>query len=56
LGPVPGIEGLFLATAFRSTVVVTPLIGELVTNLVTGGKCDLNIDNFLPERNLDYAH
>jgi sarcosine oxidase, subunit beta len=56
LGPVPGIEGLFLATAFRSTVVVTPLIGELVTKLVTGGKCDLNIDNFLPERNPDYAH
>jgi glycine/D-amino acid oxidase-like deaminating enzyme len=46
---------LFLATAFRSTVVVTPLIGELVTKLVTGGKCDLDIDNFLPERKLNYA-
>jgi sarcosine oxidase subunit beta len=56
LGPVPGIEGLFLATAFRSTVVVTPLIGEVVTQLITGGKCDLNVEDFLPERNLDYAH
>jgi sarcosine oxidase subunit beta len=56
LGPVPGIEGLFLATAFRSTVIVTPLVGELVTQLVTLGKCDLFIDDFLPERKPVHAH
>jgi sarcosine oxidase subunit beta len=56
LGPIPGIEGLFLATAFRSTVIVTSLVGELVTQLVTSGKCDLTIDNFLPERNPAHAH
>jgi glycine/D-amino acid oxidase-like deaminating enzyme len=56
LGPVPGIEGLFLATAFRSTVIVTPLVGELVTQLVTRGKCDLFIDDFLPERKAVHAH
>lgn len=56
LGPVAGIEGLFLATAFRSTVIVTPLVGELVAQLVTRGKCDLILDDFLPERNPDHAH
>jgi len=55
-GPVPGMEGLFLATAFRSTVIVAPLIGEMVTQLVTSGKCDLIIDDFLPERNSVHAY
>ena len=55
-GPVPDIEGLFLATAFRSTVIVAPLIGEMVTQLVTSGKCDLMIDNFQPERNSVHAY
>ncbi len=51
LGPVEGVEGLFLATAFRSTVIVTPLIGETITQLITTGKSDLDIHAFLPERN-----
>jgi glycine/D-amino acid oxidase-like deaminating enzyme len=55
-GPVAGIEGLFLATAFRSTVIVAPLIGEMVVQLVTSGKCDLIIDDFLPERNSAHAY
>ncbi|HUH97310.1 MAG TPA: FAD-binding oxidoreductase [Anaerolineales bacterium] len=55
LGPVQGIEGLLIATAFRSTVIVTPLIGETVAQLVTSGKCDLIIDDFLPERNRGHA-
>jgi sarcosine oxidase subunit beta len=50
LGPVADIQGLFLATAFRSTVVVTPLVGETVAQLITQGKSELNIDHFLPER------
>jgi len=56
LGPVAGIEGLYLATAFRSTVIVTPLVGEMVAQLVMSGKCDIVIDDFLPERNPDHAH
>ena len=48
--------GYSAATAFRSTVIVTPLVGELVAQLVTGGKCDLIIENFLPERNTDHAN
>lgn len=51
LGPVSDIENLYLATAFRSTVIVTPLIGETLAQLITTGKSDLDITSFLPERN-----
>lgn len=51
LGPVDGVEGLLIATAFRSTVIVTPLIGETIFQLITTGKSDLDIHAFLPERN-----
>ena len=52
LGPVAGYAGLFLATAFRSTVISTPLAGELIADLVTSGTCELNLDAFLPDRNI----
>lgn len=56
LGAVPGLDGLILATAFRSTVIISPLIGETVMQLVTRGNCDLDIEGFLPERNNKNAH
>ena len=37
-GPVDGIEGLILATAFKSTVIVTPLVGRIVAQWVMGGQ------------------
>ncbi|MDR3574341.1 MAG: FAD-binding oxidoreductase [Anaerolineaceae bacterium] len=52
LGPVAGCAGLFLATAFRSTVISTPLVGELMVDLVTRGACGLNLGPFLPDRNI----
>ncbi|RPI85769.1 MAG: FAD-binding oxidoreductase [Chloroflexi bacterium] len=55
LGPSSRYQGLFLAAGFRSTVIVTPLIGETVAGLVTRGKLEFDISNFLPERN-NYAH
>ena len=55
LGPVEGIDGLYLATAFRSTVIVTPYVGKLITQLITLGNCELNLSNFLPERNVNEA-
>jgi glycine/D-amino acid oxidase-like deaminating enzyme len=55
LGPVAGCAGLFLATAFHSTVISTPLVGELITDLVTRGACELNLDPFLPDRNILHA-
>ncbi len=55
LGPVAGLPGLYLAAAFRSTVIVTPLVGETVAQLVTQGRCKINIDPFSPERNASHA-
>lgn len=56
LGPVGGIDGLILATAFKSTVIVTPLVGETVAKLVTGGRTGLDLSPFSPDRELAYAH
>lgn len=50
LGPVPGMEGLLLAVAFKSTVVITPLIGRVITQLVTNGQPELDITPFLLSR------
>lgn len=55
LGPVAGLPGLYLATAFRSTVIVTPLVGETVAQLITQGRSKINIDHFSPERNASHA-
>jgi sarcosine oxidase subunit beta len=51
LGPVKDIAGLYVATAFRSTVIVTPLVGKTITQLITTGKTELDIRFFHPERN-----
>ena len=49
-GPVEGIDGLILATAFKSTVIVTPLVGQIVADLVVNGYANTNIDPFSPNR------
>ena len=51
LGPVHGLAGLLLAVAFRSTVIVAPLAGETIAQLITTGTSELDITSFLPERN-----
>lgn len=53
LGPVPDMPGVYLATAFRSTVVVTPLIGKIMSNLITNTSPALDLSPFLPERKSD---
>ena len=50
LGAVADFPELILATAFRSTVIVTPLTGQTITQLITTGKTDLNISHFSPDR------
>jgi glycine/D-amino acid oxidase-like deaminating enzyme len=55
-GPVESIQGLYIATAFRSTVIVTPLAGKTITQLVTTGQSELDIQAFLPERNAYVSH
>ena len=50
LGPVAGLEGLLLAVAFKSTVIITPLIGQVIAQLVSAGRSDLDISPFLLSR------
>ncbi len=63
LGSVAGIDGLILATAFKSTVIVTPLVGRTIARLVTGdrplpggavagasGGAGLDLSAFSPDR------
>lgn len=55
-GPVASIPGLYVATAFRSTVIITPLVGETLAQLITTGTSQLDIQAFLPERNAYVSH
>lgn len=41
IGPVPGLDGLLMATAFRSSIINTPIAGEIVTELVLKGRCEV---------------
>lgn len=53
LGPVKDIEGLILATAYRSAIIHAPLSGDIVTQLITSSECDLvDVSPFTPERNM----
>ena len=59
LGPVADLPGLLLATAFKSTVVVTPWIGRVVVDLVRRGSAALpdwpGLAAFSPDRALATA-
>lgn len=56
LGPVADLPGLILATAFKSTVIVTPLIGDIVAQLVCTGRTDLDLAPFSPDRAIGGMH
>ncbi len=56
LGPVSDIEGLILATAFKSTAIVTPLVGRTIAQLVIDRCTDLDITPFSPDRVLAHVH
>ncbi|HRE26756.1 MAG TPA: hypothetical protein PK954_08995, partial [Anaerolineales bacterium] len=40
LGPVDGVDGLVAATALKSTIILTPVVGELVAELITTSHWD----------------
>jgi glycine/D-amino acid oxidase-like deaminating enzyme len=53
IGPVKGLDGLILAASYRSGVIHSPLSGEVVTQLITNGTCDLvDIRPFSPDREI----
>lgn len=56
LGPVKNIDGLILAASFRSAIVNSPVAGEIITQLINQGYCDLiDISPFAPERTMSEA-
>jgi glycine/D-amino acid oxidase-like deaminating enzyme len=55
LGPVADLPGLILATAFKSTVVVTPLVGDAIAQLVSTGQSDLDLTPFSPDREIAHV-
>ena len=54
LGPVSDLPGLILATAFKSTVIVTPVVGRLVAQLVLGDRPELDLTPFSPDRRITH--
>jgi sarcosine oxidase subunit beta len=55
-GPVDGVGGLILATAFKSTVIVTPLVGQTIAQLIVQGHTGLDLTPFSPDRALVHVH
>ncbi len=53
IGPLPGVEGLAVATGhFRNGVLLSPITGELVAGWVAGKGIPEDAEAFLPERSL----
>ncbi len=51
LGPWPGIEGLFVATAhYRNGILLAPITARLMTEMMTHGRPSLDVKDFLPNR------
>lgn len=50
LGPVPGWDGLLVATGhFRNGILLSPITGKLIADLITGEKPEL-LEHFSPRR------
>jgi sarcosine oxidase subunit beta len=54
LGSVDELPGLILASAFKSTVIVAPLIGSTVAQLVCEGRTDLDLTPFSADREIGH--
>jgi glycine oxidase len=51
LGPWPGVEGLFVATAhFRNGILLAPITARLMSEWMTTGRPSIEVDAFLPDR------
>jgi glycine/D-amino acid oxidase-like deaminating enzyme len=50
LGPVEELDGLLVATGLKSTIILTPLVGELVAAMVTDSAPDPRLVEFSPSR------
>lgn len=50
LGPVPKVDGLLVATGLKSTIVLAPLFGALLADMVLGREVDPRLAEFSPVR------
>jgi len=51
LGPIPGRRGLLVATGhFRNGILLAPITGKLIAELVTEGKPTISLQPFRPDR------
>jgi glycine oxidase len=51
LGPVPGWEGLSVASGhFRKGILLSPITGRLMAQLLTGGRTETSLEPFSPAR------
>lgn len=50
LGPFDEIDGLIAATALKSTIIWTPVVGELVTGLIADSRWEAPLAEFSPTR------
>jgi glycine/D-amino acid oxidase-like deaminating enzyme len=50
LGAVDGVDGLLVATGLKSTIILTPLAGALLADLVAGRPVDPRLAEFSPSR------
>lgn len=56
LGPVPGVEGLFVATGhFRNGILLAPVSGEVISDWILGQHPPVVAAHFLPDRFLKAA-
>lgn len=53
LGPVDGVAGLLVATGLKSTIILTPLVGTVVADTVTGHEMDPRLAEFSPSRSVE---
>ncbi|MGI9860753.1 FAD-binding oxidoreductase [Moorella naiadis] len=50
VGPVPAIDNLYLASGFKSTLVVTPIITRLLAELIVDGATSPSLEPYYLER------
>ncbi|PYO02477.1 MAG: glycine oxidase ThiO [Candidatus Rokuibacteriota bacterium] len=51
IGPWPGVDGLWVATAhFRNGILLAPITARVMTEWIVSGKTSLSLKDFLPDR------
>ncbi|MCJ7701671.1 MAG: FAD-binding oxidoreductase [Anaerolineales bacterium] len=50
LGPVDEVENLYIAAGLKSTIVLTPIVGEIMADMITGRAVNPRMKMFSPSR------